>query len=121
MTEPIVFSRQRSNQLADMVHKLITVQKMLASHNTMQAQAVKLFNGYQLMAVYFKMSEYDRIIRLHDQELADPIKQLRDRKDLGESQNHILHIESILADSLMMTAAFKRANKVFYGLCKYYN
>ena len=104
-----------------MIHKLITVQKMLAPHTSMQALAVKLFNGYQLMAVYFKMSEFNRIIRLYDSELSEPIKKLRDRKELGETQNHILHIESILADSLMMTASFNRANKVFYGLCKYYN
>lgn len=83
--------------------------------------AVKLFNGYQLMTVYFKTNDYDRIVKFYDQELSDIIKKIKDKKDIGETQNHILHIESILADSLMMLANHRRANKVFYNLCKYYN
>jgi hypothetical protein len=79
------------------------------------------------MAVYFKISmmilvpNLKNIVKLYDQELSDIIKKIKDKKDLGETQNHILHIESILADSLVMLGSYKRANKVFYALCKYYN
>lgn len=85
-----------------MVHKLITVEKLLVSQVSRESMVVKLFNGYQLLTVYFKMGDYSRVVKLYDAELVELCQKFKALKDIGESVNHILHIESILADSLMM-------------------
>ena len=67
------------------------------------------------------MNDYSRVIKFYESEVNELVKKYFHKKNMGQTENYILHIESILADSLMVTNDFKRASKVFYSLCKYYN
>lgn len=69
LTEPIVFSRHHTGQFAEVIPRLITVEKLLVSQKGLQASITKLFNAFQLLTVYFVLGDYHRIIRYFDSEL----------------------------------------------------
>ena len=102
--------------MSEMIAKLITVEKLLVSQQGGKALEYKLYNGLQLMTVYFHFGDYNRILQYFDSQLHSLI----DNPKVQQTDVKLC-IYSILADSLMLNHEFKRASKVFYTLCKLYN
>ena len=120
-TEPKVFSRHDDGALQELVPKLITCEKLLQQVAPSSAATLRVFNSFQLLTLYFKLGDFHRVSRFCEQSALPTIDPLISQPPAPLVQNYILHIYSLLADSLMMLSEYKRACKMFYSLCKHYN
>ena len=82
----------------------------------------RILNAHMLCLVYLKLGEFGRIQKFVEGEIKELLERLMD-KNMRERdvQNHVLHIQQILADGLMMEDQYKKSSRVFYNISKYYN
>jgi hypothetical protein len=115
------------------VHKLITCEKLLNGIDLkeilsdLNTLTLRVYNAYLLLLLYFRLGEFEKVVKFvesdQDRFFKDSFSKLSGKVGLksADLENYILQIYQINADSLMMTEQYKKANKVFYTLCKVYN
>ena len=130
--------RADSTLLSELVHKLITCEKLLDGLETpsdmKSAQDIshvrtKLYNAYQLCLVYFKMGDTARVLRYfehthsNNQSFRSQIDKISQRSNskCKHIENYILYLYQMLADTYMLQQQPKKASNVFYSVCKFYN
>ena len=131
---PLVFSKESQVfELHDLVHKLITCEKLLNGIelkdilSDLGILTLRVYNAYLLLLLYFRLGEFEKVLKFvesdQDRFFKDSFSKLSGKVGLksADLENYILQIYQIHADSLMMTEQYKKANKVFYTLCKVYN